>query len=396
MALRKFNKVVPKLALSGLGMIIAWSAANTLAVSGRFPAQTVDDVVDLSALRQSGEDWRIIDQKVGEEGHIRLHSRQWLMYFLHWRPLIEQNRDLTREYVRNQMLNFWGQAMNFELKNIDGETEVCGHPARYTEGTVMNGNVYTRFIVWNCPETGRQFTADCNINLRLKTPMPLLNLQRLITSTIRCHGGGSVPLASTLFPQRYESDKWNIAFSLPTGWRTADYPSEEWFPKGPTAECGSLWTLLTDSQKHVELIWGKSTTPISADVFQDFLKKATAPFSSGNIPVAMVDMKLESLQENPGVWQRAGTFRLKQTAQSKDYFSDYLFRGLLRKEGGHAYFLLGAIIMVKEFWGIPNDLSPDQATFDRFWQNQVMPAVKVWKNSSISRATPSPLQRAPA
>ena len=397
MAVRKFKRIAPKLALSGLGIIVAWLAANTIAVSDRFPAQTVDDVVDLSTLRQSGEDWRIIDQDVGEEGHIRLHSRQWLMYFLHWRPLTDRNRDLTEEYVRNQMLNFWGQAMNFELKNIDGETEVCGHPARYTEGTVMNGNVYTRFIVWNCPETGRQFTADCNINLRLKTPMALLDLQRLITGTICCHEGGPVPPASTLLPRRYEYDKWNIGFSLPDGWRTADYPSKEWFPKGPTAESGSLWTLLTDSQKHLELIWRENHGPLSAGLFQDFLGKAAVPFRVENVDVAMVDMKLDSLREDPGFWQGAGTFCLRQTAQGKDYFSDYVFRGFLWKEGGHAYFLLGAVIMVREFWGIPNDLSPDAATFDRFWQNQVIPAVKVLpENILYGRQTSGQASRSPA
>jgi hypothetical protein len=184
-----------------------------------------------------------------------------------------------------------------------------------------------------------------------------------------------------LLPRRYESDKWNIAFSLPEGWRTADYPSEEWFPKGPTAACGSLWTLLTDSQKHLELIWGESRGPLFAGLFQDLLKKTAVPFRAGDVDVAMVDVKVDSLQRNLGVWQGAGTYRLKQTAQGKDYFSEYLFRGLLWEKGDHVYFLLGAVIMVKEFWGIPNDLSPDAATFTRFWQNQVIPAVKVLPRS---------------
>jgi transglutaminase-like putative cysteine protease len=393
---RKFNRTVSKLALSGLGIIIAWSAANTIAVFDRFPAQTVDDVVDLGTLRQSGEDWQVIDREVGEEGHVRLHSRRWLMYFLHWRPLTDQNRDLTKEYVRNQMLNFWGQAMNFELKNIDGETEVCSHSARFTEGTVMNGNVYTRFIVWNCPETRRQFTADCNINLRLKTPMVLLDLQRLITGTIRCHEGGRPPRPSSPLTQKYESREWNLSFFLPPHWRTAEYPSREWFPNGLTAESGSLWTLLTDSQKHLEVIWREKQGPLSAGLFQDLLKKAAVPFRVENVDVAMVDVRLDSLREKPGVWQGAGTFRLKQTAQGKDYFSDYLFRGLLWDKGGHVYFLLGGVIMVREFWGIPNDLSPDAATFERFWQNQVIPAVKVLPENILhERQTSGQASRSP-
>ena len=198
--------------------------------SGSIP---LEGLVDVAGLNGSGQEWQAVYQETdGNGGHARLGQSKWLMYFLHWRPIADEGRTLTVDYVRNHMMNFWGQAMSFELADIDGAMEVCGHRAIFTEGTVMGGAVRTRFIVWNCPETNRQFTADCNINLRRKTPAELLELQRTITETVICHEGARPGEEPPGLPHLYSSEDWNVTFRIPSTWRTADYASEEWFPQG--------------------------------------------------------------------------------------------------------------------------------------------------------------------
>ncbi len=129
--------------------------------------------------------------------------------------------------------------------------------------------------MWNCPETNRQFSADCNINLRLGTSKDYLELQKLITTTVCCHKGARPHIVNKL-PQKYESKQWNLSFSLPENLRIADYVDEKWFPKGVSKENGSLWTLLTDSQKHLELLWEETESPLSPTLFNRFLENISA------------------------------------------------------------------------------------------------------------------------
>jgi transglutaminase-like putative cysteine protease len=359
----------------------------------------IHDLLDLSGLKHEGPEWRILFQDLGQDkGHLKLSQVKWLMYFLHWRPLTETNQALSIEYVRNHMLNFWGQAMNFKLLNIDGETEVCGHKAFFTEGTVMDGAVHTRFIVWNCPQTKRQFTADCNINLRRKTPQELLDLQGAITQTVCCHGEAPPPDVPSRLEQKYRSDKWNVSFFIPSTWRTADYVSPDWFPQGMSARSGSLWTLLTDSAKRLEIVWDRLDEPLSADVFRRFLEKCTAPFKFENITTQIDKWNGGPIQEKSGVWTGEGIYELLQKAQNQEALSPYPYKGFLWKDGQKAYFLLASLVQVNEFWNIPNDLSPSDETFRLFITSQILPNIKILPLAVYSSAKtyPRPLAEDPA
>jgi len=150
--------------------------------------QEIEKYFNLKGLTETGDDWQVTSVKVNDEsGHIKLHQDKWLMYFLHWRPLTEEKKNLSIKYTQNLLLNFWGQAINFELNHIEEEMEINGHKAFFSEATFGKGSIYTRFIVWNCPQTNRQFVADCNINLRRGTPKEMLEVQKLITQTVCCH-----------------------------------------------------------------------------------------------------------------------------------------------------------------------------------------------------------------
>ena len=341
-------------------------------------AKGIEDYIDLQGLTKSGDDWQLVSAETkDEQGHIRLHQDRWLMYFLHWRPLAEKKKDLSIEYVRDLFLNFWGQAINFELNNIEGEIEICGHKGFFTEATFGKGSIYTRFLVWNCPQTNRQFIADCNINLGRGTPKELLEVQRSITRTVCCHQGGT-PETIPGLDKKYQSSEWDLSFYIPENWRTADFPDEEWFPQGMSKDNGSLWTLLTDSEKHVELLWGDTDKGVSTELFDRFLKKVIAYSFSLEDSSEITDLELNSLQKKDGYYLGGGTYKLKKNIRGSYLVYDYGFRGVLWKKENRAYFTLASLIQLKEFWQRANDLTPSEQTFGHFLWNEVIPNIKVF------------------
>ncbi len=341
-------------------------------------ARGVEDYIDLQGLTKTGDDWQLISSEIKEEqGHIRLHLDRWLMYFLHWRPLTEEKKELSIEYVRDLLLNFWGQAINFELNDIEGKIEVCGHKGFFAEATFGKGAIYTRFLVWNCPRTNRQFIADCNINLKRGTPKELLEVQKSITRTVCCHQGG-IPETIPGLDKKYQSSEWDLYFYVPENWRVADFTDEEWFPQGMSKDNGSLWTLLTDSEKHIELLWEDTDGDVSTELFDRFLKKIIAYSFSPEDSSEITDLKLGSLQKKDGYYLGEGIYKLKKNIRGSHLAYDYGFRGLLWKKEKRAYFVLASLIQLKEFWQRANDLTPSEQIFEHFLWNEVMPNIKVF------------------
>lgn len=347
-------------------------------------AKGIEEYIDLQGLIKTGDDWQLVSAEIKEEqGHIRLHLDRWLMYFLHWRPLTEEKKVLSIEYVRDLLLNFWGQAINFELNDIEGEIEICGHKGFFTEATFGRGAIYTRFLVWNCPQTNRQFIADCNINLGRGTPKELLEVQRSITRTVCCHQGGTSEEIPGL-DKKYQSSEWNLSFYIPENWRTADFPDEEWFPQGMSKDNGSLWTLLTDSEKHIELLWEDTEGDISTELFNRFLKKIIAYSFSPEDSSEITDLELNSLQKKGGYYLGEGIYKLKKNIRGTYLVYEYGFRGVLWKKEKRAYFALASLIQLKEFWQRVNDLTPSERTFEHFLWNEAMSNIKVF-NQEVDR-----------
>lgn len=348
-------------------------------------SQNLGNYIDTTGLARDGEVWKIISQSLNpDSGNIVMHNSKWLMYFLHWRPLTEENMDLTPEYVRNHLLNFWGAAMNFVLTGVEGETEICGHKALFAEGSFGNGIVHTRFVVWNCPQTRRQFTADCNINLQRKTPKKFLELQYLITQTACCHDGAKSKVAAQL-PQKYESKAWDVSFSIPADWRTNAYPDSTWFPNGTTKENGSLWTLLTNSGKHLELHWNKADTKISSDLFNNFLRKISGSSSSLVDSSFVTDVKLNSLIYRNGYLAGDGNYHLKIFYKGHQINSEYKFKALLWQKEQRSYFLLTSLVRITEFWNRKVDLTPSEETLNKFLSQEIIPNIKAFDKNMMNK-----------
>jgi len=333
--------------------------------------------VDLEFLGQTGEDWEILSQDLDTEaGHVALHHDKWLMYFLHWRPLTEENRELSVEFVRDLLLTFWGPSMPFELTGEQGTLEVGGHDAYWVQAILPGPAVHTRFIVWNCPESNRQLIADTNINRRLGTDPDWLEVQRDITLTIACHGQ-EVSGENPLLGQHYVSAPLNLSFWIPGTWHTDEFPSHTYYPDGLSGTDGSLWTLPTDSGKHLELHWRTDSRAVSADLLTEFLESLNTETAPPDSLIAWSD----SLQLDK-VWQEdqrvvaAGNFKYHTRAGGQDDNEWYRYRAVMWREETQVKLLLMGLVAMQDIWGTFKDLTPSEAIFERFVTEQCWPAIR--------------------
>ncbi|MBD3414895.1 MAG: hypothetical protein GF421_10750 [Candidatus Aminicenantes bacterium] len=346
-------------------------------IFGSFLVKT--DSIDLNGLKRMDPGWEVYDESQGTDGFIKLHSSKWLMYFLHWRPLTEKNKDISLEYVRHHLLNFWGENMDFELTGQEGEIEICGHKGFYTQGTIYNGAVRTRFIVWNCPETSRQFTADCNINVRKGTRQEFLDLQEEITAAVSCHQSHKKDLDERL-TSVYHSPEWSISFFKPSNWKTKPFLYKEWYPDGITKHRGSLWTLLTDSEKHIELHWKQSEDKVSETLFRQFLEEITQSesISEGSVQSRITEFRLNEIRKQQNGIRGEGTYTFRMTREDQTSEQSYRFAGCLYRENNKMVFLLASLVQLKGFWGMENDLSASGKVWNLFIEEEVLPNTK-WR-----------------
>lgn len=345
---------------------------------GDVSKSAVSDTVDLQHLSRNGDDWTVFRaQRNVEVSTVTLHADKWLMYFLHWRPLTDKNRNLSIEYVKKLLLSFWGPDMPFRIVGQGGETTVGGHPAFYIDGTIYNNKIRTRFIVWNCDQTGRQFIADCNINKSLGTQDKFLHTQYKITSTIACHGNAVTNNHSEL-SRHYHSRRYKLSFFTPALWRTRPFQSKKWFPQGMSISNGTLWTLVTDSQKVIRWTTTRAKPRLSTAILKDrILSLKGKPWPTGingiEAKIVRVDLNGTSRTDNQ-VWG-SGRLTAQFEYQKKKYTSEYLFKaGLWNQKKGN--FLLCAFAVMKEVWQQPFDLSPRESELDGWFRRGILPALK--------------------
>ncbi len=350
-----------------------------LAVTSFGNCQQLDEYIDFKGLNSLGNDWKVIRQNItSNEGYVKLHHESWLMYFLHWRPLTEENKNVNLLYTRYKLLNFWGAAMNFSLKETEGIMNINGHKAFYVDGS-FGGFVETRFIIWNCPETKRQFIADLNINTRLETPGFLHELQQLITKTIFCHGNTNNNINKNRYlTKKYQSEEYSLSFFLPQNWKTIKFSSKKWFPNGLTGTNGTLLSLLTDSQKHMELMWKKTKENISEKLFGDFLKYMESHSPVRKDSSRCFDFTVLSKKLSKGLFIADGTFKLGSFKNTvKDYSENFQFRGFLWKNGDTAYLVIPSLVNVNNVWNMPADVSHTQGVFEHYIKNEINPYIKI-------------------
>ena len=343
-------------------------------------AGSADDAagfIDLEGLRAEGNDWVILLSEDTPDGSlIKLYQDKWLMFFLHWRPLTEERSNLTEEYMRDLLLNFWGEDMPFKLEGIEGETAIAGHAARYVEGTIYEGMVRTRFIVWNCPETGRQMIADCNINQRLKTPEEYLQTEYDIVAAISCHGQ---PVLEIEGMEVQHLEEFQLDFPIPPEWRTNVFTNEKWYPDGPSLTNGTLWTLPTDSQKYVVMqVWNDPKEP-DAGLLNEWLAGLEGSDYTQNeqMQVKLGKAEIGETKEGSGLVEARLTMPFLSTYRGQEASEDYISVAYVWLDGTKTYALLAGMVAMMDVWGKPTDLTPSEETFKGF-VDTILANVKPW------------------
>ncbi len=307
-----------------------------------------------------------------------------LMHFLHWWPLDESNNEISIEYAKELLLNLW--EMPFDLTGVEGETEINGHKAYFIEGNLRN-IVKTRFIVWNCNQSNRQFLSDCNINISLNTPQELLDLQvNDITNSICCHKTEDLIKDPKLVQQINYEDQ-NITLDLPENWRSILFfvstdPSKKgpgYYEGGVTEKEGAIWNLVTDTQKEIDLTWKKSTDQLSESSFQTAIERVfndtiIAMQDTLKYRFYCVNTKSQNIKINNKYIEGSGNFDIITDIENYAPIdtSHYQYKAFTWKNNETEYFLFASMAAYNNMWGIPFDLAPTDVQFNNFVRDEVL------------------------
>jgi hypothetical protein len=339
---------------------------------------------NLAGLSSNGEDWQVVYHvKKTDFERCHLFHDKWLMNFLHWRPLNERRKNISISYVKELMLSFWGPQMPFKIIGEGGETIISGHQAYFIDGTIYNGMIKTRFIVWNCTETGRQFISDCNINLRKGTPGAMMQVQYDMATAIKCHNQRG-EVTNRKLTNKFHLKGYNLTLFKPEGWRTEIFKYKKWYPDGPTPVNGSLWTLITDSEKFIDLSCQDDLRLISQDLFKEYLNKVngTEFIIKGKFKIKMLVKGQKNVMDRGTWWEGNVDLEFERDSTAGKSVEIFKTRAFLWRLKGKNYFLLAGIIAYQNVWNQPFDLTPNSEIINNFIHHQVLPNIKSFPGNS--------------
>lgn len=347
-------------------------------------------------LTQKDTTWKVEEdhRSKSDNGLIKLKRDRWLMYFLHWRPIDETNNDLTIDYVKHLTQTLWGPQMPIKLKGNQGETIVNGHQAYFIDASFGNGRIQTRMIVWNCPETKRQFISDCNINITAGTPQKFFNIQTdEITPSICCHGEN--PNSNVIFNQhiqkKFYSEKLKLSFNVPNTWKTTEFRFDTekvpeylipgYYPGGIKKQRGSLLTLLTDSERDITVKWypNKDKEKISESLMRKYLNHLNVDstiemrdtlklcWKKKNVSIGNI-ININHMFYADGKYEYG--YHIINTKRADS--DPYVYKAFLVERDNKIYFILASMAAYDNIWGVPVDLTPSEKQFSEFINNEVL------------------------
>jgi len=348
--------------------------------------------IDITKLTNADTLWQVesIDTSFNR-GCIKLINQKWLMHFIHWYTLTEENREISIDYIKKKMLTLWGPSMPFTLSPGGGDTLVNGHKAFYADGSLYDGKVKTRFIIWNCEESQRQFISDCNINLEMHTPIYYLKLQYVnVTQSIQCHNPQKTSL-NDIRNRNINMNEYNISFSIPVDWKsqefrydtnTLEYPYPGYYPNGINCNQGSILSVLRDSEKRVQLRWLKTNETDKMKLLNKFIKivKEDTLFSmidTFDVAYNISNIILDSIYNHDNLLTVSGIYDYEMNLVKYSYneINKYRFKILLWQNGDRSYFLLTSIVLYDDMLGAPYKLIPSESLLDSFITNEIVPFI---------------------
>lgn len=208
-----------------------------------------------------GYSWR--DEDVAgdpESGSVAVTHSKVIYYFVHWGPIEVDGID--EDYARQRIPKLWpGEGL--AVQKVAPAT-VAGHPAVYAEAMPRRAFYRAFFLIWNCPETGRQFIADMNYNVAVGTPRAELDAELETTRhTLACHPGAPVAHLPG-HPIRYDNPRYGLSFEHPANWFVFDNPYGVPHPayRGlRDASVGSVLAWMQDMEVKLGFEWSRLPTP---------------------------------------------------------------------------------------------------------------------------------------
>lgn len=198
------------------------------------------------------------------EGSIWVTHLKMIYYFVHWGPI--ETPEISEEYVRRRIPDLWpSESLHVTLTRA---ARVAGHRALYAEATPLEAFYRAQFLVWNCPETGRQFIVDMNYNVSYLTPRSELQAQiDATTNTLACHLGAPTSEVPG-HVARYDSRRFNLGFAHPLRWYVFESPFGVQHPayRGVRDESiGSILAWLKDRRVEIGFVWRAAESGGAAD-----------------------------------------------------------------------------------------------------------------------------------
>jgi len=245
------------------GILLSLAAPGVFLFSQVGGGTKVEDLLSLIKIRSGleiklpDESWTWNEKSIrgtSDSGEAVFSTQKWLMNLIHWGPI--QTKEISVSYVRDRMQKMW--SVNFEFTGTEGTMQIAEHPAVYVDAYGTNRAFFTRFVIWNCPESGREFIADLNYNLGLKTPREDFETAWRLARTIGCHPGAHKESFPDL-TNRWESSKYGFLFDHPERWYFLDSPFYVPFTQYEgvrDGKFGSILGLCSDQNTEITLIWG--------------------------------------------------------------------------------------------------------------------------------------------
>jgi hypothetical protein len=319
-------------------------------------------------LEDLGWTWNEEDARgTQEQGSVSFSDRKWLMYLIHWGSI--QTQEITSDYVKQRMLKMWG--VKFEFSGKKGKTTISGHDAVWVEAYGTNKIFYSRFIIWNCPQSNREFIADTNYNLRYKTPIEDFERETQSAHSIVCHEGAPAEHSPEL-TDRFVSQKYDLSFDYPEAWFIADSPFYVPFPEYEGIRDKRMVSLLglpSDENISVTLKWypletGEET--IVMGISRNIMESLKTEVESEVDVERIQGMGFESFSSSGGKVNRIwGVIKLKNLEDKTLHTDDGIFQAAqwdLKEKGKK----IVVILKTKKLrYGISTS-SPDRAFQDRF------------------------------
>ncbi len=189
-----------------------------------------------------------------DSGTISVTSTKVIYYFLHWGPI--EVTEVTEDYVRERIPKIWPDE-GLQVLSVS-DTIIAGHPAYFAEVMPKRDFYRAFFLIWNCPESGRQFIADMNYNVQYRTPRAELETEFETTyHTLACHPGAETKeLPDHVL--RYTSRRFGISFDHPLHWFVIENPYAVPHPEYRgirNKEIGSLLAHLQDMTTDAFFKW---------------------------------------------------------------------------------------------------------------------------------------------